>query len=214
MDKSFAVIGVGRFGSSVALSLMESGAEVLIVDNNAERVNDLADRVTCAITADVSDPEAMKNLGLSNMDAVVVAMAQELEASIMSVMLAKEQGVPVVIAKARNARMGDILQRVGADRIVYPEFESGIRTAKKLISSDFLEFFDLSENISLVEMLPKPSWVGHTLKELNLRRKYNVNVIAIKSNQEIVGTVNPDEPLKAENPILVTVDKKNLKKLL
>jgi trk system potassium uptake protein TrkA len=214
MDKSFAVIGVGRFGSSVALSLMESGAEVLIVDNNAERVNDLADRVTCAITADVSDPEAMKNLGLSNMDAVVVAMAQELEASIMSVMLAKEQGVPVVIAKARNTRMGDILQRVGADRIVYPEFESGIRTAKKLISSDFLEFFDLSENISLVEMLPKPSWVGHTLKELNLRRKYNVNVIAIKSNQEIVETVNPDEPLKAENPILVTVDKKNLKKLL
>lgn len=214
MDKSFAVFGLGRFGASVALALMDAGAEVMAVDKNEESVNEIADQITCAVTADVSDPDAIKSLGISNMDAVVVAMSQDLEASIMSVMVSKELGVPFVMAKAKDVRMGDILVRVGADKIIYPEFETGIRTARKLVSSDFLEFFDLSDTISLVEMMPKASWVGHSLKELNLRHRYNINVIAVKNNDEIRAVFNPDEPLKADCPILITVERKNLKKLL
>lgn len=214
MDKSFAVIGLGRYGASVALALMDAGAEVLAVDNNPENISEIADSVTRAVTADVSDPNVIKNLGISNMDAVIVAMSEELEASIMSVMVSKELGVPYVMAKAKDARMEDILKRVGADKVVYPEFESGLRTAHKLVSTSFLEFFDLSDNISMVEMMPKAAWVGHSLKELNLRHHYHINVIAIKSKNEIRAVLDPDAPLKEDEPLLITVEKKDLKKLL
>lgn len=214
MDKSFAVFGLGRFGASVALALADAGAEVMVVDNNPENISEISDQVTCAITADLTEPDVIKNLGISNMDAVLVAMSQDLEASIMCVMVSKELGVPFVLAKAKDVRMGDILTRIGADKIIYPEFETGIRTARKLISSDFLEFFDLSEKMSMIEMLPKESWVGHSLKELNLRQKYNINVIAVKHNNEISAVLDPDEPLKKDSPLLITVEKKNLKKLI
>lgn len=212
MNKSVAVIGLGRFGESIATELYRSGADVMVIDNNNEKINDIADRVTCAMNVDVCDMEALRDAGLSNMDAVVVAMSDRLEPSIMSVMSAKELGVPLVIAKAKDEMMGSILSRIGADKVVYPEKESGMRLSHKLLSEHFVDYFDLSDSTSLVELMPKPEWVGKTLRELNLRKEYKVNVVAVIQGDEFNIAMDPDEPLKEGEPLLLIMKKKDLKR--
>ncbi|MGN0390722.1 MAG: potassium channel family protein [Wujia sp.] len=212
MNKSVAVIGLGRFGESIATELYRSGADVMVIDNNNEKINDIADRVTCAMNVDVCDMEALRDAGLSNMDAVVVAMSDRLEPSIMSVMSAKELGVPLVIAKAKDEMMGSILSRIGADKVVYPEKESGMRLSHKLLSEHFVDYFDLSDSTSLVELMPKPEWVGKTLRELNLRKEYKVNVVAVIQGEEFNIAMDPDEPLKEGEPLLLIMKKKDLKR--
>ena len=152
MSKSIAVIGLGRFGKKLAYTLYEMGSDVMAVDRSPEIIAAVADNVTYAIEADVTNPEVVKGLGLREMDVVVVAMGSDLTASIMSVMIAKEQGVPYVLAKASDERMGQILKRVGADKIIYPEEETGQRTARKLMSDSFLEFFEIDDNLCLLEI--------------------------------------------------------------
>ena len=212
MNKSVAVIGLGRFGESIATELYRSGADVMVIDNNNEKINDIADRVTCAMNVDVCDMEALRDAGLSNMDVVVVAMSDRLEPSIMSVMSAKELGVPLVIAKAKDEMMGSILSRIGADKVVYPEKESGMRLSHKLLSEHFVDYFDLSDSTSLVELMPKPEWVGKTLRELNLRKEYKVNVVAVIQGDEFNIAMDPDEPLKEGEPLLLIMKKKDLKR--
>lgn len=212
MNKSVAVIGLGRFGESIATELYRSGADVMVIDNNNEKINDIADRVTCAMNVDVCDMEALRDAGLSNMDAVVVAMSDRLEPSIMSVMSAKELGVPLVIAKAKDEMMGSILSRIGADKVVYPEKESGMRLSHKLLSEHFVDYFDLSDSTSLVELMPKPEWIGKTLRELNLRKEYKVNVVAVIQGEEFNIAMDPDEPLKEGEPLLLIMKKKDLKR--
>lgn len=170
MNKSIAVIGLGRYGKSIATELYKNGADVLVIDGNPEIVNEIADSVTCAMSLDVCDMDALREAGISNMDAVVVAMADSLDSSIMCVMSAKELGVPKVIAKAKDEMMEKILRRVGADQVVFPEKESGIRLSHKLISEHLVDYFDLSDSTSLVEILPRAEWVGKNLRELNLRK--------------------------------------------
>ncbi len=211
--KTVAVLGLGRFGRSVAEALMEGGAEVMAVDSDPELVEELSDKVTYAMIADLRDMEDIKSLGISNMDVVVVAMAESLEASIMSIMTAKELGVPKVIAKAANKATADIFRKVGADSIIFPEDETGKRTAHTILSSTFLEFFDVSDSLCIIEMLPKDSWVGKSLKELDLRRKYGANVIAVKEQGETTPVFDPDRPLSKDTPILVLVNKKDVKRL-
>lgn len=214
MKKSFAVIGMGRFGRCVAMELYNNGADVMVIDSDEEMINRMAESVTCAIAADVCDTDALKNAGISNMDAVVVAMADSLEPSIMAVMMAKELKVPYVVAKARDEITGSILSKVGADKVVFPERESGIRMSQKLMSDNFLEFFDISDTVSLIELLPKKEWVGKSLKQLNLRKEYRINVVAIKEDNDVKVVMDPDEPLKADAPLLVTVKKTDLKRLM
>ena len=148
--KAFAVLGLGKFGIGVADELMERGAEVLVVDRNERLIEQHAGKYTQAVIADLADVEQIKELGLGNMDAVIVSMAQDLEASIMCVMIAKESGVHRIIAKAENTRKGEILKKVGATQIIYPEQESGARTALQLMSRDILQFFDLSSDLVFV----------------------------------------------------------------
>lgn len=210
--KSVAVLGLGRFGRSVADALMDGGAEVMAVDSDAELVEEYSDKVTYAMVADLRDADDIKSLGISNMDVVVVSMAESLEASIMSIMVAKELGVPKVIAKAADRQTAEIFRKVGADDIIFPEEETGKRTAYKIISNSFLEFFDISDTICIIEMLPKDSWVGKNLKELDLRRQYGINVVAIKENDEVKPVSNPEIPLKKESPLLVLAYKKDVKK--
>ncbi|MBO4389289.1 MAG: TrkA family potassium uptake protein [Lachnospiraceae bacterium] len=210
--KSIAVLGLGKYGSAVADALMEGGAEVMVVDYNEDLVDRYSDRVTHALIADLSDAKAVAGLGIGNMDAVVVCMAMDLEASIISIMVAKEQGVPLVIAKARSRRMGEILKKIGADQIVYPEEESGNRTARKLITSDFLEFFDLSDDLCIIEMVPKEQWVGQSLKALNLRGKFGINVVAIRNGERVNAVINPDRPLEKSDSLLMVVNKEDVKK--
>ncbi len=147
------------FGSSVALTLENMGCDVLVVDESYEKVQEISDKVSYAVKADVSEPDALQALGGRNLDGVVVAISESLEASIMATMLCKEMGIPLVVAKAKDKLQGAILQRVGADRIVYPEIEMGSRVAKSLVSKEFVDWISLSNDYSMVEIVVPQNWV-------------------------------------------------------
>ena len=214
MKKSIAVLGLGRFGQFLTSELSKNGADVLIADDNEETVRKFANGVSCAIKADLNDPEVIRGLGLAGVDTAVVSMGSSLDASIMCVMVAKELGVPYVIAKAASLRMGEILRRVGADEIIYPEKESAEMTARRLLSSDFLEFFDLGSELSVFSMKPKKEWVGKTLRELDLRGRLKLNVIAMRENGHTSATMDPDRPLSADAELFAVADHEALDKLL
>ena len=213
MSKSIAVLGIGRFGKRLALSLSDMGADVMVVDASTEVLEKMSPFVTYAIEADLKDADALKGIGLDGMDVVVVAMGSDLTASIMAVMVSKEIGVPYVMAKASDERMGQILTKVGADEVLFPEEEMGERTARILCSDSFLEFFEIDDNLCMLEMKPKDEWIGKNLKELNLREKYNMNVVAIKNKNAMKAHINPDKPLTDDITLLVIIDKVDLKKL-
>lgn len=214
MDKSFAVLGLGKFGFSVATELASAGADVLAVDIDKERVHAIADIVTCAVAVDIRDTEAMESLGLSNMDAVVIAITGSLDISILATIFAKESGVPYVIAKSQDSTHSKILQKIGADKIIRPELETGIRIARHLVTGNILDFVELSETIKMLEINIRPEWAGHTLRELNLREKEHINVIAIRENGELQVNPLPDRLLTPDLSMLITVEKKYLHKLV
>ena len=211
--KSYAVFGLGRYGSAVAKELVENGAEVLAVDLNQDVINDVASYVPYCKCADVTDPEVIKQLGISNMDVVVISMAESLEASVMATMLCKEAGVETVIVKAATEMNCKILNKIGADKVVFPESESGIRLAKNLLSSGFMDIFDLSNDVSIVELEVRDEWVGKTLIELNLRKKYGMNVISIIEGEKIETNINPELPLTKEMKLIVIANVSVLNKL-
>ncbi len=213
MKKSVAVIGLGRFGICVAEELYRSGCDVMVFDKNSSLINDIAENVTCAMCVDATDPKALEEAGIGDMDVVVTGMSDDLEPTIMAVVTAKSLGVPEIVAKAKDPVMGDILSKIGADTVVYPEKESGIRMCQKIICDNFIEYFDISDSTSLVEIYPKEEWVGKSLRELELRKRYKINVVAIMQGEDFNITMDPDEPLQKEQKILITIRKKDLKKL-
>ena len=212
-QKAFAVLGLGSFGMGAANELMERGAEVLVVDRNERLIEENAKRFTQAVIADLTDPEAIGQLGLGSMDAVIVDMSQDLEASIMCVMVAKEKGVHRVIAKAENKRKSDILKKVGADQIVFPEQESGTRTAFQLMFPDILRFFDLSSDLVIVEMQPREEWCGRTLLELELRKKHGINVIAFRRGDKVYDVRSESDMIQSGESMLIVMTKDNLETL-
>ena len=214
MKKSIAVLGMGRFGQFLTDELSKGGADVLIADNDEETIRKFANQVSCAVRADLSDPEVIRGLGLSGVDTVIVSMGSSLDASIMCVMVAKELGVRYVIAKAASLRMGDILRRVGADEIIYPEKESAEMTARRLLSSDFLEFFNLGSDLCVFSMKPKKEWIGKTLRELKLRDRYQLNIMAIRENGRTSATMDPDQVLLAGAEIFAVAERKALDHIL
>ena len=214
MKKSIAVLGMGRFGQFLTAALSRDGADVLIADNDEETIRKYANLVSCAVKADLNDPEVIRGLGLSGVDTVVVAMGSSLDASIMCVMVAKELGVHRVIAKAASLRMGEILRRVGADEIIYPEKESAELTARRLMSSDFLDFFNLGSELSVFSMKPKKDWIGKSLRELRLRDRYHFNVIAIRENGRTSSTMDPDQPIAATSEIFAVAKQDDMDRIL
>ncbi len=214
MKKSIAVLGLGRFGQFLTAELSRNGADVLIADEDEETVRKFANHVSCAVKADLNDPEVIRGLGLAGVDTVIVAMGSSLDSSIMCVMVAKELGVRHVIAKAASLRMGEILRRVGADEIIYPEKESAELTARRLLSSDFLEFFDLGSELCVFSMKPKKDWIGKTLRELRLRDRFGLNVIAIREGGKASATVNPDEALVADAELFAVAERGKLDRVL
>ena len=194
MDKQFAVLGLGSFGSSVALTLENMGFDVLVVDESYEKVQEISDKVSYSVKA----------LGGRNLDGVVVAISESLEASIMATMLCKEMGIPLVVAKAKDKLQGAILQRVGADRIVYPEIEMGSRVAKSLVSKEFVDWISLSNDYSMVEIVVPQNWVGKSLVDLGVRERLGINVVGIIKNGKIEVAINPQEPLR-EKEILIVI---------
>ena len=204
MEKQYAVLGMGSFGESVALTLENMGCDVLVMDDSYEKIQDISDKVSYAMKADVSDPDALQALGGKNLDGVVVAVSENLEAGIMATMLCKEMGIPLVVAKAKNKLQGAILKRVGADRIVYPEIEMGSRVAKSLVSREFMDWIELSNDYSMVEIAVPDKWVGRTLVDINVRERLGINVVGIIVNGKIDVNLDPQKPLP-EGGILIVI---------
>lgn len=208
MKKQYAVFGLGSFGHSVALKLENLGCDVIVVDNSTEKIQEIADYVTLAMKADMEDPEVMRALGAKNLDGAVVAISENMEASILATIMAKEIGVPYVLAKAKNELHAKILKRLGADTIVYPEKEMGSRIAKSLVSANFADWIELSPEYSLVETKIPEEWVGKTLVELRVRDVYGVNVVGIVKDSKVEVTIDPYMPLPEKcMVILIGADK-------
>ena len=212
-NRSYAVFGLGRYGRAVAKELSDNGIEVIAVDSDQVIVNDAAAYLPVCKCADVTDPEVIERLGIAEIDTVIVCMAGSLEASVMAVTLCKEAGVKTVIAKCANEMHQKILLRVGADQVVFPENESGIRLAKNLLSSGFIDMISLSKNVSIIEIDVKDEWRGKNLIELNLRKEYGLNVVAIKKDGEVTININPEECLDTDSTLIVIANTAKLGKL-
>lgn len=182
--KQFIVIGAGKFGASVAVTLSQKGHSVLLVDNNLERIQEMSDIVTKAIQLDATDEKAMRALGLKEFDAAIVAIGrQTMEDSVLVTMMLKEIGVATVIAKATNEAHGRILTRVGADRVVFPERDMGIRLANSITTSSIMDHLDVVPGYSVAEIQPSKELTGKSIKESDVKTKYGIQIIAVKSMQ-------------------------------
>ena len=213
MKKTYAVFGLGRYGIAVARELVHNGVEVIAVDTDERIVNAAADELPICKCADITDPEVIRQLGISNVDVVIIAMANNLEASVMAVTLCKEIGVKTVIAKCANEMHQKILNRVGADKVVFPENESGIRLAKNLLSSGFVDMVSLAKNVSMIELDVKTDWVGKNLIELKLRKKYSINVVAVRKGDMVSVDIDPHEQLREDDKLIVIANTEKLAKL-
>ena len=211
--KTYAIFGLGRYGIAVARELVENGMEVIAVDTDQRIVNDAAAFLPVCKCADVADAEVISRLGIGSIDTVIVCMAGNLEASVMAITLCKEAGVKNVIAKCANEMQQKILLRVGADQVVFPENESGIRLAKNLLSSGFIDMISLSKDVSMVEIDVKDEWCGKNLIELNLRKKYGFNIVAIKKGEKVTVNINPEQVLDAQTTLIVIANTTKLGKL-
>ena len=180
MARQFAVIGLGRFGSSIARTLYNQGCEVLAIDRREEMVQEMSGSVTQAVQLDATDEKALKAVGIENIDVAIVAIGENLQASILISILLKEVGVKEVIAKARTPLHGRILKKIGADKIIFPEKEMGARLARSLVTTNILEQVELSPGYSVVEILAPKEFAGKSIGEMKLRRKHGINVLAIK----------------------------------
>ena len=213
VKKTYAVFGLGRYGTAVARELVESGMEVIAVDIKQKIVNDAVAYLPVCKCADVTDAEVISRLGIGNIDTVIICMASNLEASVMAVTLCKEAGVKTVITKCANDMHQKILLRVGAEQVVFPENESGVRLAKNLLSSGFIDMISLSKDVSMVEINVKEEWCGKNLIELNLRKKYGFNIVAIKKGEKVNVNINPEQALDAEMTLIVIANTEKLGKL-
>lgn len=215
MKKQFVVIGLGRFGRSVATALSRAGNDVLGVDTSEVLVEDMAPFVTHAVQADATDEKALKALGISNFDVAVIAIGGDIQASIMVTMLCKEQGVPKVVVKAQSDIHAKVLERIGADRIVFPERDMGNKVALNLASENIIDFIEVSPDYSLMEVDTVKSWVGKTLTELKFRQLYNVNIIAIKNESGEIN-INPAaaDKIETDDSLIVVGSNEDIKKLV
>lgn len=197
MKKTYAVIGLGRFGTAVADRLYALGNEVLVVDESPERVQKMESRVTYAVVADARDEAVLRSLGMRNYDCAIVAIGSDLAASVVITMNLKELGVPQVICKATDETQKRALEKIGADKVMIPEREAGVKLAQAVTSSSILDFIELSDQYGIAEVQLPEGWAGKSLRELNIRAKYGVNIIAIRENGKINVVPAVDEALQA-----------------
>lgn len=203
MNKQFAVIGMGRFGSSVAKTLSSLGYEVLAIDQSEQRVQEVSNIVTHVVQADSTDEEAVRALGLRNFDVVVVAIGQDIQSSILTTIILKEIGVPMVVVKAQTELQGKVLKKIGADKVIYPERDMGQRVAHHLISANILDYIELSEDYSIAEIQASRQMIGQNLRQLDIRARYGCNVIGIKTGEKINIAPKAEDTIKAHDILIV-----------
>lgn len=213
--KQFVIIGIGRFGGAVAERLCQLDHEVLAIDTNEEAIKRISDKVTHAVTADATDESVLKSLGVRNFDVAVVAIGNNLESSIMITLMLKDMGVSYIVAKAQNELHAKVLLKIGADKIVFPERDMGERVAHNLISSNILEYIELSPEHSIIEYAAPKSWVGKDLRDINMRAKYGVTVVAMRNmnDEEINISPKADNEIKEGDIMIVIGSNEDLKKL-
>jgi trk system potassium uptake protein TrkA len=204
MKQQFAVIGLGRFGGSICKTLVELGHDVLAIDIKESKVNEFADLVTQAVQLDSTDEQALKEVGIRNMDHVIVAIGDDIQASILTTLILKEMNVPYITAKAQNDYHEKVLAKIGADKIVHPERDMGVRLVHHLLSKNVMDLIELSPDYSLVEIKAGKSMAGKSLLELNIRAKYGINILAIKSKDGL-NLAPKAEDVVHEDDVLVVV---------
>lgn len=213
IKKTYAVFGLGRYGTAVARELVENGMEVIAVDARQQIVNEAAAYLPVCKCADVTDKEVIDRLGIAEIDTVIICMASNLESSVLATTLCKEIGVRNVVVKCGSEMHRKILLRVGADKVVFPENESGIRLAKNMLSAGVIDMLSLSEDVSVVEIAVKKEWVGKTLIDLNLRKKYGFNVVAIRRGECVNAEIDPAAALVADAALIVIANTAKLAKM-
>lgn len=208
MKQDYAVIGLGRFGSSICKELSEEGMNVLAIDIDEHKVNEFKNIASFAVIADATDEQALKDIGIKNIDHVIVAIGDNIQASILTTVILSEMGVKKITVKAQNDYHEKILQKIGAHQVVHPERDMGRRLAHSLISSNILDYIELSEEHSIVEVIASRKMVGKSLVELNIRAKYGCNIVAVKRGDEII--VSPDAQFSfEENDVLIVIGRDN-----
>lgn len=211
--KQFVVIGLGRFGTSVAKTLYSLGNDVLAIDVDEETVQSISDSVTHSVQAEATDENTLRSLGIRNFDVAVVTIGSDLQASVMVTLLLKELGVKHIIAKANSELHAKVLYKIGADRVVLPERDMGVRVAHNLVSSNILDYIELSPDYSIAEIANPRVWQGKTLQELNLRANYGINVVAVKKDNDINVSPMADDVLESGDVIVAIGGADELNKL-
>ena len=212
-EKQYIVVGLGRFGSAIAQTLCESGAEVLGIDSDMELVEDMKDLITHAVQMNAMDRSAMEALGVSDFDMAFVTMGSDIRASGTITLMLKELGVKRVIAKAHDEFHGRMLEKLGADKVLFPERDMGRRIAHNIVTGNVIDFLELSPDYSLAEILPRDNWVGKTLRELDLRGKAEINIVVIKHADDTIALPQPDTVIARGDVLLVVAGESTLRTL-
>lgn len=212
-SKQFVVVGLGRFGSSVAKTLYGLGNDVLAIDSNEDVVQEIAESVTHAVQLDAIDENAVKSLGIRNFDVAVITIGANIQASIMAALVFKEQGVKYIIAKGNSDLHAKVLYKIGVDRVILPEKDMGVRVAHNLVSSNILDYIELSPDYSIIEIESLKEWHGKSIKDLSLRAKYGINVMAIKSGNDVNISPSPEDVIDPHDVIVAIGSAEDLNRL-
>ncbi len=213
-ETSYAILGMGRYGSKLALTLAATGAEILIADRNSQIVNEYADNVTRAVSLDLGNPVALQEIGLDLTDTVIIDLSEELEDTIMCTMIAREKGVKTIIATASTDIARDVLMRVGVDEVVIPEDEAAARMARRLISEGFMEYHDLGGGLCVVKVHAQKEWTKKRLRDLKLPERENVHIIAVEKDGVMEVDIDPDMVLTEESVVAVSIPKSQIYDLI
>ncbi|MDN7244330.1 TrkA family potassium uptake protein [Planococcus shenhongbingii] len=203
MKKEFVVIGLGRFGGSIVRELIEQDADVMAIDNDTERVDEYASIATQAIVADTTDEAVLKSLGIRNFEHVIVAIGENIQASILTTLMLKEIGVKKITVKAQNDYHAKVLNKIGADQVVHPERDMGIRIAHNMLSNNVLDYLELSDQHSIAEIQANDKLAGRTLIGLDIRAKYGINIVAIKRDGEILVSPQADMEIELKDVLII-----------
>ncbi|EGL15320.1 MULTISPECIES: TrkA family potassium uptake protein [Paenibacillus] len=206
----YAVIGLGRFGSSLSQELTQLGHEVLGIDRDEEKVDEMSDKLTHTVVADATDEEVLRSLGVRNFDCAVVAIGDNIQASIMAAILLKELGVKTVVAKALTDQHAKVLEKIGVDRIIFPERDMGVRVAHQLVSPNLLDYIELSKNYTIAELVVSRRISGLTLKELDPRAKYGCSIVAINKTDDVIIAPTAEDVLHEKDVMVVIGTKEQI----
>lgn len=213
-DKQYIVIGCGRFGSALAKKMCQLGNEVMVIDKNRDIIENIVDEVTHTAILDVTDENDLKSIGLGNFDVAIVAISSDIKASIMATIMAKELGVSKVVCKAKDELEAKVLYKVGADKVVFPERDMGIRVAYNLVSDNILDQINLDPEYSIMEIVTPTKWIGKTIIELNLRAAYDVTVLAIKTSSGLKVMPSPNYCMKEGNILIIIGNINNINEII